>query len=410
MSAPQNIVVVGGGLAGGKAVEALRAAGFTGSLTLVGDEAHLPYERPPLSKSYLAGKSAFEDAVVHPREWYDEQHVDLRLHCHATSLDLAAHEVTLGDGARLPYDKLLLATGALPRRLDLPGAAAANVHYLRTREDSDAIRSIFGPGRRIAIVGGGWIGLEVAAAARDAGTEVTLVEMADLPLLGVLGPEVAQVFADLHRDHGVDLRLGATLEEITVDDNGTATGVRLGDGDTVPAVAVVVGVGILPNVALAGAAGLTLNNGVEVDAALRSSDPDVYAVGDIANHDHPVLGTRVRVEHWSTALNQPATAARAMLGEDVQYTNLPYFFSDQYDLGMEYVGYAPRGSYAQVVVRGDLGSREFVAFWLDGENRIKAAMNVNVWDVPDAVKPLIAEGRAVDPARLSDPAVAFADL
>jgi NADPH-dependent 2,4-dienoyl-CoA reductase/sulfur reductase-like enzyme len=163
-------------------------------------------------------------------------------------------------------------------------------------------------------------------------------------------------------------------------------------------------------VALAGAAGLTLNNGVEVDAALRSSDPDVYAVGDIANHDHPVLGTRVRVEHWSTALNQPATAARAMLGEDVQYTNLPYFFSDQYDLGMEYVGYAPRGSYAQVVVRGDLGSREFVAFWLDGENRIKAAMNVNVWDVPDAVKPLIAEGRAVDPARLSDPAVAFADL
>jgi NADPH-dependent 2,4-dienoyl-CoA reductase/sulfur reductase-like enzyme len=410
MSEPQQIVIVGGGLAGAKAAEALRGEGYTGTLTLVGDESHPPYERPPLSKGYLAGKSSADEALALPAGWYAEHDVDLRLGAHAVSLDTAAHQVTLADGSVLPYDKLLLATGAIPRRLGLPGADAPNVLYLRRIEDSDAIRAQFGAGRRLVIIGAGWIGLEVAAAAREAGTDVTVVEVADLPLLGVLGPELAQVFADLHRDHGVDLRLGTKLEEITVDDEGRATGVRLSGGETVPAVAVVVGVGVLPDVALADSGGLALDNGVLVDAALRTSDPDVYAVGDIANHDHPVLGGRVRVEHWATALNQPATAAKAMLGQDVQYGNLPYFFSDQYDLGMEYVGHAPRGSYAQVVVRGDLGAREFVAFWLDGENRIKAAMNVNVWDVPDAVKPLIADGTRVDPQRLADPSVGYDQL
>jgi len=403
-----DIVIVGGGLAGAKAAQALRDKGFDGKLTLVADEAHLPYERPPLSKGYLAGSAPFEDAVVHPAGWYREHDVDLRLGAHATALDRAAHTVTLADGAVLPYDKLLLATGALPRRLGVPGSDAEGVLYLRSREDSDAIRARFGPGRRLVIIGAGWIGLEVAAAARGAGTDVTIVEVAELPLLGVLGAQLAQVFADLHREHGVDLRLGATLTEITVD-AGKATGVLLGDGTQIPAVAVVVGVGVLPNIALASTAGLDVDNGVLVDASLRSSDPDVFAVGDIANQEHPVLGQRVRVEHWSTALNQPAVAAAAMLGEDVQYSNLPYFFSDQYDLGMEYVGHAPPGSYDRVVVRGDLAGREFVAFWLDG-SRLRAAMNVNVWDVPDAVKPIIAEGRTVDPERLADPTVPYAEL
>jgi 3-phenylpropionate/trans-cinnamate dioxygenase ferredoxin reductase component len=346
---------------------------------------------------------------VHSGEWYDENNVSLRLGVRVTAIDADTHQVTLDDGTSLGYDKLLLATGALPRRLTVPGADAEGVLYLRSREDSDAIRATFGAGRRLVIIGAGWIGLEVAAAARQADTEVTVVEMAELPLLAVLGPELAQVFADLHRAHGVDLRLGATLEEITVD-GGRATGVRLGDGTTVTADAVVVGVGVSPDVALAEAAGLAVDNGVLVDAALRTGDPDIYAVGDIANHDHPTLGCRIRVEHWAAALNQPVTAAAAMLGQDTSYTELPYFFSDQYDLGMEYIGHAPKDSYAQVVVRGDLAAREFVAFWLDDANRIKASMNVNVWDVVDEIKPLIVSGTVVDPARLADPNVAYADL
>jgi 3-phenylpropionate/trans-cinnamate dioxygenase ferredoxin reductase subunit len=406
---PGTIVIVGGGLAGAKAAEALRQNGFTGTLTLVGDEVHLPYERPPLSKSYLAGKSAFDEAVVHPAEWYAEHRVDLRLGVHASAIEANAHRVSLTDGATLDYDKLLLATGAVPRRLSLPGADADNVRYLRNREDSDAIRATFGPGRRLVVIGAGWIGLEVTAAARQAGTDVTVVEMAELPLLAVLGPEVAKAFAELHRAHGVDLRLGAKLEEITVE-GGRATGVRLGDGTSVAADAVVVGVGVAPNVALAEAAGLQLDNGVLVDAALRTSDPDIYAVGDIANHDHPTLHARVRVEHWANALKQPASAAAAMLGHDVSYDELPYFFSDQYDLGMEYVGYAPPGSYARVVIRGDLAAREFVACWLDDADRIKASMNVNVWDVVDEIKPLIVGGIVVDPDRLADPSVAYREL
>ena len=407
--AVEQIVVVGGGLAGAKAVETLRGKGYAGSLTLVGDEVHLPYERPPLSKGYLAGTSPFEKAVVHPEQWYRDNDVDLRLAVKAIAIDRGAHEVTLTDGTTLPYSKLLLATGALPRHIDLPGADAQGVLYLRNREDSDAIRASFGPGKRIAIIGAGWIGLEVAAAARQAGTEVVVVEVAELPLLNVLGPDLAQVFADLHRSHDVDLRLGTTTAEITASD-GVATGLLLGDGSQVSAVAVVVGVGVAPNIALAGAAGLDIDNGVLVDASLRTSDPDIYAVGDIANHDHPLLGMRVRVEHWAAALNQPKAAAAAMLGEDVQYSDLPYFYTDQYDLGMEYVGHAPRGSFERVVVRGDLAAREFVAFWLDGGDRIKAAMNVNVWDVVDEIKPLIRAGVVVDPQRLADPAVQYADL
>lgn len=260
----------------------------------------------------------------------------------------------------------------------------------------------------MVVVGGGWIGLEVAAAARGAGTHVTLLEAAELPLLAVLGPELARVFADLHRANGVELRLGARIEAITTE-HGAAVGVRLTGDTTVGADAIVVGVGVAPDLALAESAGLELDNGVLVDASLRSSDPDIYAVGDIANHDHPVLGHRVRVEHWATALNQPATAAASLLGDAVTYTDLPYFFSDQYDLGMEYVGHAPRDSYDQVVVRGDLAKREFVAFWL-ADGRIKAAMNVNVWDVIDQIKPLIARATQVDTDRLADPDVPYTAL
>jgi NADPH-dependent 2,4-dienoyl-CoA reductase/sulfur reductase-like enzyme len=409
---PESIVIIGGGLGGAKATEALREKGFSGSITLISNEADAPYERPPLSKAYLAGQAPFEDALVHPLPWYGEHDVDLRLSTSATAFDKDGHTVSISDDTTLPYDKLLLATGAIPRTLSVPGADAENVLYLRRHGDADAIRATFGESRRLVIIGAGWIGLEVAAAARGENTEVTIVEMAKLPLLGVLGPEIAQTFADLHAAHGVRLCLGAELVEITVD-GGRASGVRLADGTLIAADYVVVGVGVSPDVALAEAAGLAIDNGVLVNASLRTSDPDVYAVGDIANHAHPTLGTRVRVEHWATALKQPAAAAAAMLGsggQDGVYSELPYFFSDQYDLGTEYIGYTARDVEHGLVVRGDLAGREFVAFWLDGSNRIKAAMNVNVWDVVDVVKPLIIDGTVVDPARLADPDIPYSEL
>jgi 3-phenylpropionate/trans-cinnamate dioxygenase ferredoxin reductase component len=405
---PQRIVVIGGGLAGAKAVEALRGDGYEGSLTLVADEPDLPYERPPLSKDYLQGKAEFDKAIVHPADWYESHKVDLRQGVAAMSVNTDLNQVSLADGTILAYDRLLLATGAIPRHLDVPGADA--VRYLRSHHDSDVLRSAFGEGKRVVIIGAGWIGLEVAAAARNAGAEVTVVEMADLPLVGVLGPEMAEVFADLHREHGVDLRLGAKLTEIVVDDNGAATGVKL-DDETIDADIVIAGVGVAPEDSLARMAGLNVDNGILVDASLRTSNHDIWAVGDVANHDHPLLRRRIRVEHWANALNQPAVAAASMLGNsDAKYENLPYFFSDQYDLGMEYVGYVPKDGYDQVVVRGDIGKREFVAFWLDDEKRILAAMNVNVWDVVDAIKPIIASRQVVDPERLADNSVDYGDV
>ena len=398
---PSSVVIVGGGLAAAKTAEALRAQGYEGPVTLVGAEQHLPYERPPLSKDYLAGKAEFDDAIVHPADWYEQNNVTLRLGTEVTAVHPSESAVELAGGERLEYGALVLATGSSPRRLPIPGAE--NALTLRYREDSDAIRATFGEGKRLVIVGAGWIGLEVAAAARDKGTQVTVLESAELPLLAVLGREMGKVFADLHREHGVDLHFGVSVAEIAAD------GVRLKDGTHFPADAVVLGVGAAPRLELAEEAGLATDNGVLVDAALRTSDPAIYAVGDIANHDHPVLGHRVRVEHWATALNQPAAAAAAILGEDGDgYRELPYFFSDQYDLGMEYVGTSPGDSH--VVTRGDVPGREFVAFWLDGDDRILASMNVNVWDVVDEIKPLIAEGRQVDVGKLADPDVGYTDV
>jgi NADPH-dependent 2,4-dienoyl-CoA reductase/sulfur reductase-like enzyme len=393
---------VGGGLAGAKTAEALRDKGYDAPVTLLAGEAHLPYERPPLSKDYLAGKAGFDDAFVHPAEWYEQHDVDLRRGVEVVAVHPAGHEVELADGSRLPYGALVLATGSEPRTLSIPGADAAL--RLRTREDSDAIRATFGAGKRLVIIGAGWIGLEVAAAARGADTDVTVLEAAELPLLGVLGRGMAAVFADLHRANGVDLRLGTSITAVT------ASGVRLADGTEVLADAVVLGVGARPRTELASSAGLDVDNGVLVDASLRSSDPAIFAVGDIANQDHPVLGQRVRIEHWAAALNQPATAAAAILGGTDVYDELPYFFSDQFDLGMEYIGYAPPGSYARVLVRGDLAAREFVAFWLDAEDRILAAMNVNVWDVVDEIKPLIAAKTPIDAEKLADPGVPYAQV
>jgi 3-phenylpropionate/trans-cinnamate dioxygenase ferredoxin reductase subunit len=382
-------VIIGGGLAGAKAAEALRDQGYDGDLVLIADEQLLPYERPPLSKSYLLGASPWEDAVVHPESWYAENLVDLRLDARATALRPDEHIVEV-NGDELRYDKLVLATGSTPRHL--PGDD--QLLHLRRRADSDAIRERFGVGRMV-IVGGGWIGLEVASAARQAGTEVTVLEMAQLPLLAAIGPEMAHVFAELHRDHGVDLRTGVSVDALRPD------GVRLADGTSIDADTVLVAIGARPDTDVAEAAGLAVDDGVLVDASLRTSDRDIYAIGDIANAEHPFLGRRVRVEHWANALNQPATAGAAMLGKPASYDALPYFYTDQYDLGMEYVGLAH--DYAEVVIRGDRPGREFVAFWLDRDQRVLAGMNVNVWDVVDAIRELIRSRVPVDPTWLADP-------
>jgi len=404
-----RFVIVGGGLAGAKAAEALRDQGYDGALTLVGAERHLPYERPPLSKSFLAGSSPRDEMDVHDAEWYDDQRVELILGTAADNVDPAGHAVTLDDGRALRYDKLLLATGSRPRTLSLPGSGASGVHTLRNVEDSEAISAAIKAGKRLAVIGGGWIGMEIAANARDAGADVTVVEATELPLLSVLGPELARVFLDLHREHGVEFRLGAQVREITTSDS-RATGVGLDDGSRVEADMGIVGIGAAPNVEIAVDAGLDVDNGILVDEALETSDPDIVAAGDIANHLHPVLGQRVRVEHWANALNQPAAATATMLGSRTPYTELPYFFTDQYDLGMEYVGHAPPGSYDRVVTRGDVAGREFLAFWLDGVGQVLAGMNVNVWDVVDDVKALILSGSPVDDARLEEPEVALGDL
>nr|MBM4731311.1 FAD-dependent oxidoreductase [Prescottella equi] len=403
----RTFVVVGGGLAGAKLAESLRARDFDGAIVLLSAEDHLPYERPPLSKEHVAGKKSLPDFTVQNGDWYRDHHVDLRLGTTAEAIDRDNRRVVLPDGSTIGYDKLALATGSRSRRPPIPGADAAGVHYLRTIEESDALIAALTPGSRLVVVGAGWIGLEIAAGARGKDVSVTIVEAADLPLLAALGSEMGAVFADLHREHGVAFRFGAKVEEITVSD-GHANGVRLGDGTVLPADAVLVAVGAQPNIEIAEAAGLSVDGGVLVDGTLTTSDPHIVAVGDIAAQQHPLLGTRIRVEHWANALNQPAIAAATMLGHPVEFTNLPYFFTDQYDLGMEYVGWAPE--YSRVVTRGDVAAREFLAFWLDEENRVLAGMNVNIWDVTDDIKALVAFSGPVDPDRLADPAVPLPDL
>ncbi|WP_105969025.1 NAD(P)/FAD-dependent oxidoreductase [Streptomyces geranii] len=398
-----TFVIVGGGLAAGKAAEALREHGHTGPLVVIGDEADRPYIRPPLSKGYLLGKEERDSIFVHPDGWYREHDVDLLLDTRARAVDPRARVVELADGRRVRYDKLLLATGSSPRRLTVPGADLDNVLYLRRVGDSERLKAAFTPGARIVVVGAGWIGLETAAAARLAGAEVTVLNHSALPLEKVLGREAAEVFAALHAEHGVDVLPRVEVESLTGTD-GRVDGVRLADGRLLAADAVVVGVGITPNVRLAEEAGLEVRNGIVTDERLRTSEADIYAAGDVANAFHPLLGRRLRVEHWANALRQPEVAALGMLGKDAVYDRLPYFYTDQYDLGMEYTGYTEPGAYDRVVFRGERSERRFVCFWMAGR-RALAGMSVNVWDVIDPIRDLVASGADLDDTRLADPDV-----
>jgi len=407
MKDPRTFVIVGAGLAGAKAAQTLRDEGFDGDVVLLGEEPERPYERPPLSKGLLLGTADRETVFVHEAGWYAEHDVDLRTGVGVAAIDRAARQVELADGQRIRYDALLLATGSTPRPLDVPGSYLDGVQQLRTLADSDRIAAALVDGAHLVVVGAGWIGLEVAAAARQRGAAVTVLDRSRLPLLRVLGPDIAPVFADLHRDNGVTFRHGAAVREFRGD--GQVSSVLLHDGTELPADAVVVGVGVHPNVGLAETAGLAVDNGVVVDQSLRTSDPRIYAAGDIANAYHPLYSTHLRVEHWATALHSGPAAARSMLGVRVVYDRLPYFYTDQYDLGMEYTGHAPPGGYDTVVVRGDLAKREFIAFWT-ADRRVVAGMNVNVWDVTDDIKAIILSKAAVDPAKLADPEVPLSEL
>lgn len=401
-------VIVGGGLAGAKAAETLRDEGFDGQVVLFGDEQEVPYERPPLSKEYLLGKAERESAFVHPESWYGERKIDLRTGVAVTAIDRSARRVEFAGGS-LAYDKLLLANGASPRRLDIRGVDLDGVYYLRRLGDSDALRDAFRHGTHVVIIGAGWIGLEAAAAAREAGSLVTVLEPQPTALNAALGPELGAKFAKLHTEHGVEFRFGESAAELHGDASQHVRSVLTSSGTTLSASVVLIGIGAVPNDGLASAAGLQVDNGVLTDAALRTSDPDIFAAGDVANSHHPLLGHRVRVEHWSNALNGGPAAARSMLGQQVSYDRVPYFFSDQYDLGMECSGLPSPGTYDQVVYRGDADSLEFVAFWLNG-GKLVAGMNVNVWDVTGDIQSLIRSGRAVDVSRLTNPDIPLSEV
>ena len=391
-----TFVIVGAGMAGGKAAETLREEGFDGRIVLLGAEPDRPYERPPLSKDYLRGEA--ERQTIYLQEdagWYAEHDVELRPSTVVASLDVADNVVVLADGERVGYDRLLLATGAEPKRLPIPGADLAGVHVLRTVADSDALRDVLDTGGRLVVVGAGWIGCEVAASARQRGMEVAVIEPQSVPLERVLGPELGAFYRDVHLDHGVELRLGGGVEAFEGADR--VERVRTSDGASVDCDAVVVGIGVAPRTELAEGV-LDVDDGVVVDAGLRASVDGVFAAGDVANHDHPLLG-RLRVEHWANALEQGPAAARAMLGQDVAYERVPYFFSDQYDVGMEYAGHSRPGD--EVVFRGDPATREFIAFWLR-DGRVTAGMNVNVWDVNEQIQALVREGATVEVGRLTD--------
>jgi 3-phenylpropionate/trans-cinnamate dioxygenase ferredoxin reductase subunit len=405
VSDPRRFVIVGASLAGAKAAETLRKEGFEGSVALVGEEAQRPYERPPLSKEYLRGEAGPEKLYVHADGFYEAQGIDLRLSSSATALDAAQRIVTLASGERLGYDSLLLCTGARPRRLALPGAGLPGVYYLRDMESSATLREAIKAARRAVIVGAGWVGCEVAASARYLGAEVAVVETAQLPLHKVLGPEMGQFYRDVHRDHGVEMYLGVSPDAVVGSD--AAEGVRLADGRTVAGDIVIVGIGAQPRAELAEQAGLETGNGVLTDEYLETSRPGVFAAGDVANSYHPLFGERVRLEHWSAARNQGPAAARNMLGRHEPYTRVPYFYSDQYDVGMEYSGHAP--SWDEVIVRGDLEGRQFVAFWVK-DGRVAAGMNVNIWDVSGQISELVASRRVVDTKKLADPDVSLASV
>jgi len=405
MTANTTFVIVGAGLAGAKAAESLRAWRFSGRIVLIGEEPFRPYERPPLSKGYLRGRRSFDDAAVHDPGYYAEHGIELLTGTTVVALDIRRRLVTIEPGGAMHYDRLLLATGAQPRPVDIPGRGLDGVLTLRTVTDADAIRAAARPGTRALVVGAGWIGGEVTASLIRRDIPVTLVDRGQVPYARTLGPEIGRVYRDLHAEHGVVLHPEATVAAFVGD--RTVTGARLTDGTTVPCDLAVVGIGVHPRTALAEAAGLATDNGLTVNEFLQTSDPHVYAAGDVANAFHPTFGRPVRLEHWWAALNQGPVAAANMLDKRIAYDWMPYFGSRQYDFEMEYTGYAPE--WDEIVFRGEPSSRRFAAFWLK-DGRVRAGMNAEVWGYARHIRALVSSGRPVDRHRLEDPDVALASV
>jgi 3-phenylpropionate/trans-cinnamate dioxygenase ferredoxin reductase component len=393
----QTFIIIGASLTGAKAAEELRAQGFDGRVRLIGSEPERPYERPPLTKDYLRGESEREKAYVHELGFYEDHQIELETDATATAIDPTRARVALADGREYEFDRLLLATGAEPRRIPIAGADLGGVYYLRTLQDCDALRKRLETGGRVVVVGAGWIGSEFAASARQRGLEVTIVDPLALPNERIFGPEIGAFYRDMHAQHGIELVLGEGVDAFEGDD--AVKLVRTTSGRRLECDFAVVGIGVAPRVRLAGDAGLEVDNGIVVDEKLQTSASSVFAAGDVANAWHPFYRQRIRVEHWANALNQGPVAARAMLGQQVSYDRIPYFFSDQYEVGMEYSGYATE--WDRVVFRGERDSGEFVAFWLR-DGRVLAGMNVNVWDVNEHIQGLIRSRQTVDLAALSD--------
>jgi 3-phenylpropionate/trans-cinnamate dioxygenase ferredoxin reductase subunit len=405
MSSIERIVIVGAGLAGARAAEGLRTAGYDGSIVLLGAEPERPYLRPPLSKEYLRGDKPRDKVYVHPEPFYVEQRIDLETSAAVRSIAPTERMVHLADGRRLPFDRLLIATGAEPRTLSVPGADLPGVMRLRTMADADALRAAAASAERIVVIGAGWIGSEVAASLRMLDRQVTIVAPQTVPLEPVLGPEIGGVYRDVHLEHGVELRLGVSVTGIVGTDRVRA--VETGSGERIPADLVVVGVGVVPRANLAAEAGLAVGDGIEVGATLETSQPGIFAVGDVASAWHPFYDRRLRSEHWANAKFGGSAVAPLMLGDSTPFDRIPYFYSDQYELGMEYSGFA-RGT-DRLVVRGSLADRTFIAFWLD-DDRVVAGMNANIWDVAKPIEALIRARAVVDPALLADPSVPLDEL
>jgi len=394
---PDSHVIVGANLAGGRAAEALREAGFGGRIVLVGAEPDRPYERPPLSKDYLLREMPAEKLYLRPPAYYEEQHIELRLGVRAARLDPASRAVELDSGERLRYDKLLITTGCEVRRLAVPGASLAGVRYLRTQSDSTALGDLIEKSQRVVVIGAGFIGSEVAASARKAGRDVTVLEAAPVPLTRALGERMGKVCAEIHREHGVDLRLSCGVKEFR--GAGRVEEVGLADGSAVPCDLVVVGVGVAPAVGWLDGSGLALDNGVVVNEYCETSASDIYAAGDVANAWNPLYGERLRVEHYDNAQNQGIAAGKAMAGVREPYAPVLYFWSDQYEHRFQYVGHASGDD--EIVVRGDLATRSFTAFYLRGD-RIRAAFAIGRPKDIMAARRLIQSGRQVKSELLAD--------
>jgi len=405
MEASSTYVIVGASLAGGRAAETLRAEGFAGHILLVGAEPDRPYERPPLSKQYLRREWSRDKVFLHPAEYYDQQHIELRLGQRVQRVATSEKRVALATGTPIAYDKLLIATGASPRRLHVPGGNLEGVEYLRTLRDADTLGATLKHTPRVLIVGASFIGSEVAASARMLGCQVTMLEAAAVPLLHALGERMGAVYAGFHRDHGVDLRLGEGIAAFR--GAGRLEEAVTTSGAHIPCDLAIVGIGVAPVVDFLEGSGLAVNNGITTDELCRTGLPDIFAAGDVANWWHPMLRERLRVEHFDHADNQGKAAARSMLGRGEPYAPTLYFWSDQYDLSLEYAGHATR--WDQIVLRGNPDQRSFCAFYLQ-EGHIKACLSVNRSADLAKAQGLIAGGRAVEARQLADEGTDLAQL